>query len=297
MKYPERIDKHITESSSYKIFSNSIPDNWIVREVTERDYGIDCYVEIVNKKNEVTGELVSIQLKGKRDGIKWTKSDFLTFSGIKISTTNYWNNFPTPVFICLVDVIKKEVYFCPVKSYIRQNIIDFDKQDIFSYRIQKKNKLDLILIDNFLNSYLIEKDLNLFEREVITFVSSFPMFLDFINQNCGRDHFMGIEHDRILYLEHFYNNLKFLCSKFNIAWNLHTIDKYKAISIKNFGDNYSLYENEMSQIVTELETKMKPILLKIKVLIWGDERDFWLNKNNDLFNIVANTKDDGTFGW
>lgn len=50
MKYPERIDKHITESSSYKIFSNAIPDNWIVREVTERDYGIDCYVEIVKKK-------------------------------------------------------------------------------------------------------------------------------------------------------------------------------------------------------------------------------------------------------
>ena len=59
MNLPERIDKHITETSSYKIFSCEIPDSWIIREVTERDYGIDCYIEVVNNRNEVTGDYTS----------------------------------------------------------------------------------------------------------------------------------------------------------------------------------------------------------------------------------------------
>jgi hypothetical protein len=65
MEYPKRVNKHITESSSFKIFSRNIPDSWIVREVTERDYGIDLYIELATKDNRVTGELISIQLKGK----------------------------------------------------------------------------------------------------------------------------------------------------------------------------------------------------------------------------------------
>jgi hypothetical protein len=90
MKFPQRVDKHVTETSSFKIFSNNIPDNWIIREVNERDNGIDCYLELVDNENQVSGELISIQLKGKQ-GINWTKNDYYTFSGIKISTTNYWN--------------------------------------------------------------------------------------------------------------------------------------------------------------------------------------------------------------
>ncbi len=115
MDLPQRDKKHITETSSFKIFSNNIPDQWIIREVNERDYGIDCYIELVNTKGQVTGELISIQLKGMQT-IKWTQQDYYTFSGIKISTTNYWRNFPIPVFICLVDIKTNETFFSPVKK-------------------------------------------------------------------------------------------------------------------------------------------------------------------------------------
>ena len=294
MQYPQRIDKHITESSSFKIFSTSIPDNWIIREVTERDYGIDCYVELVNQNNQVTGELVSIQLKGKQ-GINWTKKDYFTFSGIKISTSNYWNNFPTPVFICLVDIYTKEAFFCPVKTYIRQNILEYEKQKSLSYKILKRNKLDLGQIENFINSYEVEKELNLFSKEIITFVSNYTPYDEFIREHYHRDQFLGIENDRILFAEHFYNNVEFLCRKFNIKWELKSFEQYKIISMRKFGKDYSLYENEMSEIVKALEKKLAPIVLSIKKLIWSEERDFWLYKNNELFNLVANANDDGTF--
>jgi hypothetical protein len=51
MKFPQRSQQHISETKSFKIFSSKIPDNWLVREITERDYGVDCYIEIVNNKN------------------------------------------------------------------------------------------------------------------------------------------------------------------------------------------------------------------------------------------------------
>jgi len=61
---PKRTPQHISETASFKIFSNKIPDNWIIRYVTERDYGIDLYIELVNKDNELTGDLILIQLVG-----------------------------------------------------------------------------------------------------------------------------------------------------------------------------------------------------------------------------------------
>ena len=46
MRLPQRASQHVTESKSYRIFSAKLPEDWIVREVTERDYGVDCYIEI-----------------------------------------------------------------------------------------------------------------------------------------------------------------------------------------------------------------------------------------------------------
>ena len=88
MQLPDRIPNHIKETTSFKIFSNHIPDNWIIRDVTERDYGVDCYVEIVNDKNQLTGDLASIQLKSTEE-IDWNLDDTLLFSKVKISTSNY----------------------------------------------------------------------------------------------------------------------------------------------------------------------------------------------------------------
>lgn len=63
MKLPKRVPQHISETASFKLFSSKIPDNWIIRDITERDYGIDCYLELVNDNNELSGELALIQLK------------------------------------------------------------------------------------------------------------------------------------------------------------------------------------------------------------------------------------------
>lgn len=44
MRLPKRVPQPIYEVASFKLFSSKIPDNCIIREIIERDYGIDCYI-------------------------------------------------------------------------------------------------------------------------------------------------------------------------------------------------------------------------------------------------------------
>ena len=131
MKFPKRIDTHIKESDSWKILKNNIPARWIIREVSERDYGIDCYIELINRDNEVAGDLLSGQLKGT-ERIEWRKkkdgNEEATFSGINIETINYWMNLPVPVFLLVADLNDRNVFFAPVKQQVRSQYSKYRKQ-------------------------------------------------------------------------------------------------------------------------------------------------------------------------
>ena len=39
------------ESESWRLLQTLAPHEWIVRELTERDYGIDCYIELVSAED------------------------------------------------------------------------------------------------------------------------------------------------------------------------------------------------------------------------------------------------------
>jgi hypothetical protein len=294
MELPKRAKQHVTETRSFKIFNNKIPDHWIVREVTERDYGIDCYLELVNREHQVTGELISFQLKGINK-IEWTKDGHYTLSSIELTTTNYWYRFSTPVFLCLVDTDANGVYYCNVKEFIRKNYFAYSKQDKFSYRISKQNPINAANeIGQFLMDYFKEKVAKEKKNHITTFISHYEQYKDFIAENTRRDIFMGVEDSRILYLKHFYNNLQFLCSAFSIEWNIKPLKEYFEISQRRFGDTYELYEEQIDEIVTELEGKMLNILLAIRHQITESEEEYWMSTDLHLYNIMINVKDDGT---
>jgi hypothetical protein len=298
MEFPQRVAQHITETASFKIFSNCIPDNWIIREVSERDYGIDCYIELVNVNNQVTGELISIQLKGMQN-IPWTKGDYYTFSGVNTSTSNYWYKFPTPVFLCVVDTEKREVFYTAVKTAIRKNFFAYIKQEGFSYKVEKKHKLELSNLKDFILSYFNEKQIFDLEKNITTFMSHYQQYQDFIEANTGRDQFMGVEMNRVLYLKHFYNNLKFLGSYFGIEWPLKALHDYFEISKKRFGDHAEIHEQLIDEVVSELEKLLLPILLALREHITQKEKEYWSLVDQQLFNVMINVRDDGSmpFYW
>src|SRR5690348_9937170 len=139
MKMPQRVPQHVSETESFVIFSDKLPKNWIIRQVTERDYGIDCYLELVSDNNELTGELALIQLKS-RQGIVWTKADYYAISDVDIATSIYWFKFQVPVFLFVADVTNKELYFVGARNYIKRNFQEYLAQGQFSYRILKTAK-------------------------------------------------------------------------------------------------------------------------------------------------------------
>jgi hypothetical protein len=133
MQFPKRTQTHILESDSWKILRQSLPSEWIVREVTERDYGIDCYVEIVWRNNEVTGDLCLLQLKSS-GSIDWEESPSewgkkARFSGIKKSTVNYWMGLPVPVFLMWAEVNTCKLFFASVKEQVRAQYPAYLDQD------------------------------------------------------------------------------------------------------------------------------------------------------------------------
>ncbi len=136
MKYPNRSNTHISESVSFQILSSSLPNEWIIRELTERDYGVDLYVEIVGENKKVTGDLVALQVKSTKS-INFNKQGRFTYSGIKKTTINYWIGLPVPVFFILVNLRDNKAYWSSVNINNREG------------RFNKKTKTcSLVIEDN-----------------------------------------------------------------------------------------------------------------------------------------------------
>jgi hypothetical protein len=132
MKYPQRVQQHIAESQSLKNLSDVLPDRWIVRQVTERDYGIDLYLEIIDPELLVTGKMLLMQVKGK-DSLT-VHDDCVLVGGIEESTCKYWHSLPIPVFLVAVDLSAKKPYWFCASWELRFNH-DYKGAETRSFRI------------------------------------------------------------------------------------------------------------------------------------------------------------------
>ena len=106
MKLPKRPQTHVTETESWRLLQAIAPKDWIVREVSERDYGIDAYIEFASAGGHITGKLMSVQLKGVKS-IKWKTARGIQSARspqIKSATANYRLLLPVPVFLFVADL-------------------------------------------------------------------------------------------------------------------------------------------------------------------------------------------------
>lgn len=294
MQLPQRVPQHISESASFKIFANHIPDNWIVRDVTERDYGVDCYVELVNEKNQLTGDLASIQLKSK-DTIDCNLDNTLTISNIKISTSNYWYRFPVPVFLCVTDNQKKEMYFVSVKNFIKKNFFAFAKQKTFNYSISK----DIDFFDKksgpslFRLRYAFQDSRNLFENEMKTFLSTLEHYHNFQDEHNNRDYHLPIESVDLIFFEAMHRNYFFIADYLLIEHPILSLRELKLKSKQVFKDDYyELYEHDLAQVVEDFRNLSLKIIKGLKQKVEA-EKEYWITIDLNLFNYVTNIKDNG----
>lgn len=178
-EYPDRHRKHVMETTSMKILNNKIPDRWVLRGATERDYGIDLYLEIVGADNKITGELMALQVKSK-ESIVFGSDGKYTLSGIKKSTLNYWKGLPVPVFVVVVDLTGDKAYWLNLGEYLRTNQIP-DGQDSFSLYFTNKRTLESGS-DNFafVDSYKLERKWPTIEKAIVNSITLYPTLGPFV---------------------------------------------------------------------------------------------------------------------
>lgn len=294
MKLPKRVPQHISETASFKLFASKIPDNWIIRDVTERDYGIDCYLELVNENNELSGELALVQLKSRKE-IEWTLDDTYTLYGIDIATSNYWFKFPVPVFIFLADITNQELFFVSVHYSIRRNFGEFVKQTTFNYKVKKSEKFEgKDGVFGFKFDFYYEYYRSQFENELLIFLSNLERNIEFIEEHSYQDYHLGVERMDLIYFELLHSNYQFLCTYFNVDNPIPKLREIKATSRKKFGDNasYELYEHDLSELSGKYQKLTIDLIKAMKDFLHG-ELDFWLHTNQTVYDYVINIGENG----
>ncbi|APQ18736.1 DUF4365 domain-containing protein [Maribacter hydrothermalis] len=295
MKLPKRAIQHISESESYKLFQSKIPSSWIIREATERDYGIDCYIELVNDDNELTGELVLVQLKS-RQKIPWTKDNTYKINGIDISTSNYWFKFAVPVFIFVADLELKELYFSSVGYQIKRNFREFAKQDKFGYKLNKRNLFEgKDGVFSFKFDYYYESDRPQFENELLFFLTNLIHFRQFQSEHSFRDYHLGIEDIDLIFFESMHRNFRFLSVYFNLDNTIPKLSEIKKRSREKFEDNYyELYEHDLAEWMEKFQLLTKEIIIGLKSFLKG-EMDYWLITKPTVYNYIINLNPDDEY--
>ncbi|HEV8512316.1 MAG TPA: DUF4365 domain-containing protein [Cyclobacteriaceae bacterium] len=152
---------HIIDTKAIKITLNSIPDHWVVRELTERDYGIDLMIEIFRESDrvdknkravyEATGHVCYLQIKGTNEEILINDDETVSYQVEKKFLLNA-EKYSTPmllVYVSTINPIKNhQVYFVWVQRYIidvlEAAVPDWrSKQESYSFKIPIRNSLPL----------------------------------------------------------------------------------------------------------------------------------------------------------
>lgn len=163
MDFPKRVEQHVSEKRSLTIVKDTFPERWIVREVSERDYGVDLYVEIVDSDGLLRGDMIAIQLKSKKE-LKFKGGKF-GLAGVKRSTLNYWLSLPVPVFLIVVCLKTRYSYWANIKSLNRQGIFS-GKTETISVTIKSYDACSILGIQRFINEYQKEKSWTAIENAI-----------------------------------------------------------------------------------------------------------------------------------
>lgn len=155
-----RTYQHIIDTKAVRLVMNSIPEYTVVRELTERDYGIDLMVEFFDEQGidkhghklyDSTGYVCYLQIKGT-DKLLRSRKNKISFS-IDIKSLLYVERFSTPFILTRVCTVKgKEcIYFVWLQRYI-SDVLDMNHAD---WRNTNKKSLTIYipLQNDFKNNF------------------------------------------------------------------------------------------------------------------------------------------------
>jgi len=202
MQYPKRTSEHVKESRSLKALRNRLPDEWILRHVTERDYGLDCIFEIPVGEH-VVGWLFGAQVKS-RAKMEWREDGTSSLSGIPVSAANYWLGLPFPVFLFLYVEDEDKLFVANARRQTRRRYNDLFSQTSISFWFSRKFSLD---DEDGINLLLImvlqEQSFERFALALQNLLGSVDNHVEFIERHWERDFFLEVSMEALAYFTTF----------------------------------------------------------------------------------------------
>lgn len=310
MKLPSRPATHMTEAASWRLLQSLAPETWIVREMTERDYGIDAYIEITSDAGEITGDLISVQLKGT-ESLEWKapagktgkkpkkdKSDLdhtARSPQIASSTANYWERLPVPVFLFVADISGGDIYFASVEPVIRRNYDKLASQDTLSFPLIKglslSQKVGPHLVEWYATRERLHRD---FVSQISQLVSHAETFHEFIVMNQGRDSFMEVEADAHLRFRALHQSCQMAAAYLGVEWTVDSLSDLYKRDREQFQDEWAwLHELTLDRALVQIEANFPALLRAAVDLIENVEGAYWRSHHPVLHALCGGN----ALGW
>ena len=292
MKLPKRPDTHVIEAESWRILQALAPKEWILREITERDYGIDCYIEMCSTDGEITGDLISIQLKGVNK-IPWKESSSIATArspSINTTTANYWLQLPVPVFLFVADLTKKDIYFVSVEQEIRTQYEKFLKQKSISFKLLDKLSLKSVPATKILYwLYIRERLHNEFSFHITNLLSHINIFREFITYNQNRDCFLEVDAEQHLQFRAIYESCKMASLYLENEWKMESLAELYNKDRDEWKDKYTyLHEQTLDYALRRIEKIFPTLVRKALKHVTQKQGSYWLHKDEIFFNVCLN---------
>ena len=278
-----------------RLFQAVAPESWILRETTERDYGVDAYVELVSPGGDITGKLMSAQLKAHTQ-LKWRsgtgKARVATSPAIKTSTTAYWFNLPVPVFLFVADLAEHKIHYISVKEHIRRNYQKLNTQESMTFPLLDQLNLDhdiaVVLLEWF---YLLEKNYDRFRFHLMNLIAHADAFSDFILDNLNRDIFLDVEIERHLQFRSLHETYDTVSTYLNYHSQVEPLAEVYRRDRERWQDPYThLHEETLASVLKQIGEGFPALVRRAVELVASSQKSYWEQRDPVLYTVCTSSE-------
>lgn len=124
---PNRPNQHQIEDISRAKFKLALPREWLLRD-KDKDYGVDCEVEIFDNNNKTTGLVFLVQLKATES----VEENIIMNVDMEIDTLLYYKQLSLPVLLVRYSTLKDAFYV----KWINNVDLFFAKKEAKTFRLK-----------------------------------------------------------------------------------------------------------------------------------------------------------------
>lgn len=120
MAQPKRTETHRIDTRAVRSLLQHLPEDWLVRSLEERDYGVDLQIEIF-KGDLPTGRVALIQVKGRRESFG---PGAVSLGNFPTKTVEYAALFSAPFFVFHTSIEDNRTHFVWLQKYAETKLVD-----------------------------------------------------------------------------------------------------------------------------------------------------------------------------